>query len=350
MSDCATAARVALASWRKHQKKDKAIHEIDFGETDTPARLGRTVSQTTYPIILDDVGDLSIKERSDIIEILKSCAKTDTARGFYQNRTHYVKTLALSSIILTSNDPAPRFDGYQRASICVHFDENEKHTEEQKNEFKAWIEDGLDKLGVFGDFCVRYLIIEKPDLLLGDTDNEIIQKELVAKFYRYAGKAPPEWLDMKVESTKAKPIDDTGSTMLELRSFLNQQLNDETNRHWRNYSGAVSDSYDRPILSEKDLLVKAKLEFCMKHHLLPYIQDLGRGEIAITTAIVTALRRHNRSTGSSNVLEGLNHLKDIAIILGFDYKPQRFGGRVIRVAAGKLQDLADFMDFRYGNE
>jgi hypothetical protein len=94
------------------------------------------------------------------------------------------------------------------------------------------------------------LTIEKPDLLLSDIENEIIQKELVREFYKYAGLQISEWLDVKVESTKATPIDDTGSTMLELRSFLNQQTNDETNRLWRNYAGAVSDSYDSPIIAE----------------------------------------------------------------------------------------------------
>jgi hypothetical protein len=124
-----TAARIALAVWRKHQKKDKAMHEIPFGEVDTPARLGRAVSQTTYPIILDDAGDLTVREKADIVEILKSSAKTDVARGYYLNKTQYVRTLALSSIIVTSNPAAPRIDEYQRASICVNFDENEQHSE-----------------------------------------------------------------------------------------------------------------------------------------------------------------------------------------------------------------------------
>jgi hypothetical protein len=66
------------------------------------------------------------------------------------------------------------------------------------------------------------------------------------------------------------------------------------------------------------------------------------GAIAITSDIITALKRHNRNVE----VEGLNHLKDIAIILGFEYKLVRFGGRVIMAAVGKIDDLAKFMEFR----
>lgn len=341
-----TVARIALAPWRKHQKKDKAIHEIPFGEIDTPARLGRALSQTTYPVILDDAGDLAVKEKADILEILKSAAKTDVARGYYLNKTQYVKTLALSSIIVTSNPAAPRIDGYQRASICVHFDENEQHSEGQKNIFKAWIEPALDKLGVFGDFCARYLTIEKPALLLSDVENEVIQKELVTEFYRYAGLQVPEWLDIKVESTKATPIDDTGSTMLELRSFLNKEVNEAFDKYWRSYAamgaeGFTTDSYGKPILSERDLLTINKIKFCSKYNLTPFLLGFGDGgQIAITYDIVTALKRHNRN------VEGLNSLKDIAIILGFEHKAVRFGERVIKAAVGNIDHLVKFMEFR----
>jgi hypothetical protein len=215
-----TGGLIILAVWRKHIEKDKPIHQLNLGKIDTPARLGHAVSQTTYPVLVDEVGDLGDKKHVGIVELIKTAVKSTVIRGSYVSRGHYADTPALSSLIFTSNPAPPRDDGYRRTSIIIHYSRQEKHTEEQAREFDKWITNNLDKLGILGDFAARYIIKYKPDILFSGRENEDIQKEIITEFYKLVKKEKPEWLDLKVESNKASVEDETEQPRYELRGFF----------------------------------------------------------------------------------------------------------------------------------
>ena len=109
--------------------------------------------------------------------------------------------------------------------IIIQYTDSDKLTEEEKKEFKHWLieEDRIEKLGVLGDFAVKY-IIEHPDLVLEFKDSlwykpgETILKE----FYKSCGKEPPAWLEFVAEQSAVQESNE--EKHFELVGFLRHTI------------------------------------------------------------------------------------------------------------------------------
>ena len=54
-----TKGKIALAVWRKHDLEDESIHFVGFGNVNSEAKLEYMMSRTTYPLIINEAGDLA---------------------------------------------------------------------------------------------------------------------------------------------------------------------------------------------------------------------------------------------------------------------------------------------------
>ena len=95
---------------------DDEDYLLKMSRIDTIARLGDQISHTTFPKLVDEA-DLNGPEKAWLVNALKSCIESKTARSkFMSNRaTASTAIPALSPFILTSNPPPPFHDsGFMR--------------------------------------------------------------------------------------------------------------------------------------------------------------------------------------------------------------------------------------------
>ena len=150
-----------LAIWRKHDDKRGKDNHLGPGSIDSPYRYGQTISQSTYPVLVDEVGALGEDRFYFLVEMIKYALLHRVVRSgkFTENKRHS-DILALSNIIFTSNPQPPRDPAYRRRFIIIQYTDSDKLTAEEKKEFKRWLieEDRIEKLGVLGDFAAKYII------------------------------------------------------------------------------------------------------------------------------------------------------------------------------------------------
>ena len=161
-----------------------------FSSIDTPPKLGQVLSQTTYPILINEVGVLSTNnifgKYNSLIEMMKSSITGITARSKFVSYSTYTDIPALCPLILTSNYKIIEDSGFLRRFIAIHFpDVEEKSTEQQEN-FNSL---DLEILGVLGDF-----ISQNISIYILKEDWKMTSKELLKKFYKFAGREEEQYL------------------------------------------------------------------------------------------------------------------------------------------------------------
>lgn len=325
-----------LAVWRKHDEKRGKDNHLGPGSIDSPYRFGQTISKSTYPILVDEVGALGEDRFYFLVEMIKYALLHRVARSgkFNENKRHS-DILALSNIIFTSNPPPPRDPSYRRRSIIIQYTESDKLTEEEKKEFKRWLieADRIEKLGVLGDFTAKY-VIEHPGLVLGFKDSlwykpgEIILSE----FYKAAGKQPPVWLEFVAEQSAIQESNE--EKHFELVGFL---------RH------TIHEAYRRDAMTQErpgiDVNLEMKIDNCLRKDSIPFLYEHKRNkgeqiEIVITANILFELKKYNRSmTNSSNyTLAAL-----ASEIPGFKVDQRKINGENKKVVCGPRTKFFEFL-------
>jgi hypothetical protein len=72
-----TMGRIALAIWRLSDGK----HDISFQSINTSPRLGQVISQSTFPVLINEVGALNDDKFIDIVEMIKNATESKNARS-----------------------------------------------------------------------------------------------------------------------------------------------------------------------------------------------------------------------------------------------------------------------------
>ena len=291
-----TLGEISNKIWRL-KNNDKGFSSID-----TPARLGQTLSQTTYPVLINEVGVLSTNNNSDkynsIIEMMKSSITGITARSKFVSFSTYTDLPALCSLILTSNYRIIEDSGFLRRFIAIHFpDVEEKSVEQQENFNKL----DFDVLGVLGDFISQNISIN-----ILKEDWKVTSIELLKNFYRFAGRteeeAIPKWIDL-FEEQKNIEEEVNEKKHFALRAFLIEEAIQSYSQNSRAFTSETDTNINRDIMSA--------LNFCLKNKLLPFLHEKNN-EIIITIDIMNKIN-----------IPGITAFKDIASVIGFEYTSAR---------------------------
>jgi hypothetical protein len=323
-----------LAAWRKHDEKRGKDNHLGPGSVDSAYRLGQTISRSTYPVLVDEVGALGEDRFYFLVEMIKYALLHRVVRSgkFSENKRHS-DILALSDIIFTSNPPPPKDPAYRRRFIIIQYMDSDKLTEEEKKEFKHWLieEDRIEKLGVLGDFAARYLI-EHPDLVLGFKDSlwHIPGETILREFYKAAGKEPPTWIELVAEQSAVQESNE--EKHFELVGFL---------RH------TIQEAYRRDVMAEGrpgiEVDLKMKINDCLRKESIPYLYEHKRNkgeevEVVITANILSELRRYNRSQTNGYTLAAL-----ASEIPGFKVDQRKINGANKKVACGPKTKFDEFL-------
>ena len=317
-----TRGEIALAVWKIH---DSLSHVIPFTNINSEARLGRVISQTTLPILVNEVGSLKDEKRyGHLVEMIKSAIENPMARASYDKKGRYNKTPALSPLILTGNPPPPVEGGIRSREVLMIYTTQDQHDRNgmEARDFINWLMPELNKLGVLGDFTSTY-VMEHP---------EIIQKQwndtgeaILTKFYEEAGVKVPEWIKLLVETKQLEQT--TDETILLLREYLINLINETYTRHAR-----TRDDINPDIIY--------KLNECCRTNLIAFMQyDISKKKYYITPTIMNDLRKKNLD-GLVGSLEGLAHM------LSFECKTNRVLGKVMHSISVDEPLLKDFLQSR----
>jgi hypothetical protein len=64
-----TKGKIALPVWRKHNLEDESTHFVGFGNVNSEAKLEYMMSRTTYPLVINEAGDLAADKNISLVEI-----------------------------------------------------------------------------------------------------------------------------------------------------------------------------------------------------------------------------------------------------------------------------------------
>jgi hypothetical protein len=294
----------------KHVKSGASI--------DTPARLGHVLSQSTFPVIINEPGGALGNEA--VVEMIKQAVEKTIARGKYHRGT-YIDIPALAPLIFTSNRYLPRDDALLRRFKVRRFTYGDRIPEDKVEEFEVKVKPRLPKLQTLGRFIASYVIENG----LGE-DPEETARRILEEAYKTAGLQVPEWVNLE-DSGEAEG--EAYESMRELiRGYILKRINEEYNR----FVGRVvveRPGGDRVAYQRQEVNLEERLRIVLEYQLIPWL--VGRGEeILVTVGLVEELK---------DVVGDIGGLKSIAELLGWGYEPRKIGGRTVKVAVTSVDRL-----------
>jgi hypothetical protein len=316
-----TLGEIILRGWNL----DKRRKSRGFNNINSVARFGHEISKDIYPVLVNEVGLLSINhfgKYTSIIELTKHSVENITCRGKYFEGKNYQEILALSPMILTSNYSPPNDGAFNRRFISIPFPIEEKKEIEEQAEFKNKFNEYKDSLSVLGDFTARH-IIDNPSLLTTKKWTDIA-KDILVHFYDFAKVSIPDWIDLFEEQRDV--IDESSEkTHYDLRSFLLNTINDIWIRHKK---------LDH---SEPDPNVISKLDFCLDQGLISFLSKSKDNALIITHDIITQIKKNG-------AIENITSLRDIGDSIGFEYVSRYVNSKKMRVLEGARNVFVEFVD------
>jgi hypothetical protein len=330
-------SNTALSVWGKNDKERDGIHFRGPGSLDSPSKLGITLSQTTYPILADEIGSI-FNDGNILLDMVKYAIQSKYVRlKFNEN------ILALGPLALTSNDAPPQDPAYRRRFVAIQFNDHDKWKESEKEDFKHWLSENhiLDKLKTLGDFTTSY-VSENPEILTYSsyTWHEAATKILKA-FYASVGKGAPTWIDLVAEQNLV--LEAGEEKQFELRGFLQQAIMEAYRREvYTNPDPATLDN-DGKRIKEMSVSFDQKINYCLENKSVTFLHLVKRNsgherEIAITSNIRSELQKYDR-TKSVMTMNAL-----ASKIPGFESDLRNVGGARVRVICGPYSKFREFLN------
>ena len=304
-------------------------HAIPFTAVDTKAKLGEAVSQSTYPLVINEVAPLSDDRYRDLLEMMKTAIEDMTSRKKFVNRTTYTNILSLCTAILTRNSPPPSDPASRRRFVLINFTQEDEYSEEnQVKEFEKLFNERIkSELPIVGNFAANYILENQQLLLDGKKDWKEISEIILTEMYKEAGLNEPEWIKYFVQNTELR--DSKEDVDLLFRSFLINKINDTYSKHCKSI-----DRCDVPITS-----FIHRLNICLENSLIPFLNtNADEDEIILTSDLIEELKR--------NRINGISSLKEVSTIINdFEYKQKKIGYRNVRAACGTRKEFLGFLGF-----
>ena len=307
-------------------------HRIPFTSINSDAKFGFILSQTTYPITINEVGALGDERHKVMLEMVKNSIESGVARSKHVNKTIYTDIPALCPCVLTSNPQPPKDPGFRSKIIPIVFTKYDTHSSEEKAAFDMLMAQRAAQLKVLGDFAANY-IMKNQHILLKKRKEECDWKEtakvVIVEFYKTAGLDAPYWIDYFLEEELHIVDDSADDVRLLVRAFFINLINDTYNKYAR--------IYDDTQGMEKTFSMR--FNFCCDKELIPSITLIHGGHtVVIFSDIMKELRNPKSGIDSSEIAS----LQELANTMGLEYGQKWLNGKNTKVAYG---DMAKFISF-----
>lgn len=312
-----TLGKIARAIWNLNPEEKGGSH------IDTVPRFGKVVSESTFPVLVNEVADVLAKE--NLREALKSAIESFSARGKYVQGV-YTEEPALAPFIMTTNKTYPADDALLRRFVAIYFSISDRVSEVKAEEFERTVLPKLYDLRYLGYF-VYQKIQKNPDLL--NMDWRELSTLLLREAFEVAELEVPEWIE---ELYKGETLEDVAEVINEeIRSRLLENINQLYSKH----------------ISKVEVEINGEIQYTSSPSLeYRLIALLGEGYIP------WALKKDDKIVITNSVLNVLNglpvdSLKSLADRFGWEYKNVKINGiqrkRII-------VSISDFVSFLEGKE
>ena len=232
--------------------------------------------------------------------------------------------LALSPCILTSNSPPPEDPAFQRRIIPIHFSREDEPTAEEREAFNIFLDDNIDKLGTLEDFAANHVL--KNQGIIKKDDWKSMAIEILAEFFKAAGKEVPTWINDFVHESQVQDIAEEQDQIV--RGFLMKVVNDT---HSKNYM-CLTIPTGREYLNTD---FESRLVFCLDKDLIPFLKRKSTGEVLITHDIVKEMKAQR--------INHISSLAELGRILQCEVKPTKLGGSTTRLVTISIQKFIEFV-------
>ena len=284
---------------------------------DTVARLGAVLSETTFPVVVNEVADPLNKE--DILEMVKAGVEGTVARARVEGGI-YRKIPSLAPLFMTCNYLPYRVaddPGAFRRLLVIRFSYYDRLQEEKIRQFEAEVKPRLEKLAGLGAFAYK-LLRENVELL--QQPWESIAETILEKAVEYAGLEKRGWEWVR-EAEKGESHEEYREEVIEiLRVRLLDDINERYTRHVTRVAGV-------------NATVRERLEALLHDNLIPYIVVKDEETLVLTTALKREL---NLGLDLKTLAERLGE--------GFEYKLAKVGEKVVRGIVASKEAFLRFLE------
>jgi len=297
-----TLGKIIRAIWNLPPEEKGGSH------IDTVPRFGKVVSESTFPILINEVADVLSKD--SLREVLKSSIETTFARGRYVQGV-YVEEPALAPMIFTTNKTYPADDALLRRFVAILFSISDRVPEEKARQFEREVLPRISDLRFLG-FYVFKKIAKNPELLKRDWQS--LSTHLLRDAFEYAGLEIPRWVE---EQHRGESLEDiTELINEEIRARLLEDINQRSSRH----------------VSRAEFTLEGRLETLLRDNFIPWAFRRD-DDIVITSSVL-------------NILGGLSvdSLKSLAERFGWTYRNVKIGERVIKAIRVPFEDFLAFLE------
>lgn len=332
-----TLGKILLFLWST-PNEDNDIGGSGF---DTVARVGEKISQSTFPILVNEPeGALN---KPSIKAILKSSIESTTARGKFHGGTY--KTIpSFSPVIMTANQGLPEGDALFRRFLLMLFTHNEKKGAEVKKDFNEHFRVNSPRISPLHKlkYISQWFALEiqaKPDLLLMNWKE--LANQLIMTLYMDLGLEVPGWLLTYYNNATLEDLDD--EEIEEIRMFLLEEINKKTNKIqvWDEETGRPkNDTLDtNGLKSSKEF--DDRVWTVLNERQIPWIILKKKGrkgneyEVCFTSGIKDRLKE---------ITSQAYNLKALSELLGWEYKTVKLQPKSLKLM---VVDYDEFMSFLY---
>jgi hypothetical protein len=306
-------ALIILAVDGHQEEKGENIYILSYGSVDSNAKFGEAVSKTTFPILIDEIEDLTDERKhSQFTENIKTLAgkKILRKRTSYNRNGEMDEFPALSCAILVSNYSPPLLDsGYMRRTITRNHPVQESIDPEDPRTkiFEKFLGENLRKLKALGDFRNSH-VMNNQEIIFNENKPKPLDigLEILKAAYSYAGKKIPEWL-VRERIPETQLVESIQENDVIIKSAFEKYVNEQVVKAisvWRQ----EDDRFELPKTISKRFV---KL---IESDLLPDVKFNKSLEILISKGILIELYRHGVKK------DQLTDLKSLANYMGGDYR------------------------------
>ena len=298
-----TLGEIVLSIWGLGTKHMKSGTNID-----TVPRFGAVVSQSTFPVLINEPGGAIRKD--DIKEAIKNAVENVVARGKHLYGG-YVEIPALAPLIFASNKVVPTDDALLRRLIVITFTPRERIPEDRAETFLKTVKPRFEKLKALGAFIAK-LVEEEPELLKLDWRDFAV--EVLKRAYETVNMEVPKWIELE-HREKEDAID---ILIEQVRVALLEDILNYTSKFVKTSNNFV------PSMIQELLEIGA----------LPWA-ILKNDNVYITRSVINVLEKKG--------IEVPGGLKGLAELLGWEYRYAKIGRRSTRVVVCSLNEFIDFL-------
>jgi ribosomal protein L37AE/L43A len=324
-----TQGRIYLSMWGLEDLERRVMGATNI---DTPAKMGKVVSSSTFPIVANEPRGLF--EKTEMVEMVKNVIESLTARARHEHGI-FREIPALSNIHFTSNSFLPKDDAMLRRFYVEEYTPRDIVSEDKVKEFEKNIMPRIRtfELAPIGRYVASYILEH------GLEEEEPIDyiTKILAEGFKYAGLKAPDWLFGDYKEFEASLTTFMTDTLESLRNFFITRINEEFNRFIGKVVVETETGYKTK--ERRDVELEEKVKVVLENDLIPWMHLVDSGKLGNVVVITSGILEE-----INGKIPNISNLKTIAEYLKCEYTRVKIAGNTIRVVAIPWENFLNFLN------